>query len=138
MKVTGFRLVLFAVVAAMGLTAVAANADEGVVYWVSTNGVAGATGTADDPFPTLEEALTHATDYDTIKVGPGTYKLPVATSRTVGTTSFAYGTPTFWVTNAVTIVSTDGPDETIFDGENANTRYAFCDMRSVSTMRMPC
>ena len=126
MKVTGFRLVLFAVVAAMGLTAVAANADEGGVYWVSTNGVAGATGTADDPFPTLEEALTHATDYDTIKVGPGTYKLPVATSRTVGTTSFAYGTPTFWVTNAVTIVSTDGPDETIFDGENANTRYAFC------------
>ena len=122
-KLGQFAAACAAVLCAFGAMA---NANEGIVYWVSTNGVAGATGTADDPFPTLEEALTHATDYDTIKVGPGTYKLPVATSRTVGTTSFAYGTPSFWVTNAVTIVSTDGPEETIFDGENANTRYAFC------------
>ncbi|NLN00946.1 MAG: hypothetical protein GX174_03440 [Lentisphaerae bacterium] len=97
-----------------------------VEYWVATTGDDTAPGTQQEPFATLTNALAHAADGVVVKVMAGTYKLPVTTSRTVGATSHAYGTPSFWLTNAVTVIGVDGPEATIFDGENRANCYAFC------------
>ena len=97
-----------------------------VEYWVATNGVDTAPGTQQEPFATLTNALAHATNGVVVNVKAGTYKLPVTTSRTVGATSYAYGSPSFWLTNAVTVIGVDGPEATIFDGENRANCYAFC------------
>ena len=122
-KLGQFAAACAAVLCAFGAMA---NADEGIVYWVSTNGVAGAKGTADDPFPTLEEALTHVTDYDTVKVCEGTYEVPKsAGARMSGTYSIANGIPAYWLTNAVTVVGVSGAEKTVFDGKGKNNCFAF-------------
>jgi hypothetical protein len=97
-----------------------------VEYWVATNGVDTAPGTQQEPFATLTNALAHATNGVVVNVTAGTYKLPVTTSRTVGTTTHAYGTPSFWLTNAIEVIGVEGPEKTIFDGENRADCYAFC------------
>jgi len=110
-----------------GLCAVlASRVALGDTWCVAEKGSDSSEGSESAPFATVQKALSVAANGDTIKVGPGTYPLPVTTSRTVGTTAFTYGTPSYWVTNAVTIVGTDGPDVTIFDGENRANCYAFC------------
>ena len=99
---------------------------EARTFWVATNGVDSVSGLDPAVPTTFTNALAQAGDGDTVKVTEGTYVVPVSRQRTAsdGKTD-PYSTPAYYLTNAVTVVGVGGADKVIFDGENANNRYAF-------------
>lgn len=81
-------------------------------YWVATDGADTNPGTSDAPFATLEYALSQkAQNGDTVKVRTGTYTIPAQS---------AYNTPAYNLTNAVSVIGVDGPENTIFAPPAAN------------------
>lgn len=95
-------------------------------FWVATNGSNAVTGLDPESPTTFTNALAQAGNGDTVKVLEGTYVVPISRQRTAsdGKTD-PYSTPAYYLTNAVTVVGVGGADKVIFDGENANNRYAF-------------
>lgn len=81
-------------------------------YWVATDGADTNPGTSDAPFATLEYALSQkAQNGDTVKVRTGTYTIPAQS---------AVNTPAYNLTNAVSVIGVDGPENTIFAPPAAN------------------
>ncbi len=88
----------------------------GATYYVATNGNDAAQGTLADPFATIAKAYALSASNDVVSVGPGTYVIPK-----VG------GATDAWLTmdKAVTIISQQGPEKTILDGQNVDQNRAF-------------
>ena len=95
----GFKHIVFAAAAAMGLTASA-----GTTYYVAKGGDDGNDGSAEHPFASVSKGLTAAVDGDTVVVGEGTWEFAVSMT----------------LSKAITLRGS-GDRETVFSGGDGTT-----------------